>query len=191
MRKVFGCGLLFTLIIILGITSISFARAARNQSQTPDATSLTTDEIEGLEKMREEEKLARDVYKAMEEQWQKKIFSNIVDSEEMHMAAVKMLLDKYGIVDPASPNVGEFSDDEPNKFQTLYDGLVSEGSESLQNALCVGVKIEEMDIADLEDLIAETTNSSIKRVYGNLLAGSKNHLESFQYNLDILGAECH
>ena len=62
--------------------------------------------------------------------------------------------------------------------------MIEKGSESLLSAIEVGIAIEELDIKDLEELISQTDNPTIIRVYENLLAGSENHLEAFnsQYN---------
>jgi hypothetical protein len=98
------------------------------------------------------------------------------------MDAVKTLLDRYGIADPAAgKEVGEFTN--PN-LQALYDELIDAGSVSLVDALEVGVLIEETDILDLKEGIASTERKDIITVYGNLLLGSLNHLESFESKLD-------
>ena len=93
------------------------------------------------------------------------------------MDYLKALLDKYGIPDPAAgENPGEFTN---QKLQALYVELVQKGSKSLSDALAVGVEIEKLDIADLEEAISKTTHSDIALVYENLLRGSNNHLKAF------------
>jgi tRNA isopentenyl-2-thiomethyl-A-37 hydroxylase MiaE len=69
----------------------------------------------------------------------------------------------------------------------LYADLSSKGKASLIDALKVGAFIEEYDIADLERLIAATENETIKRVYGNLLRGSKFHIKAFTNVLKVYG----
>ena len=59
---------------------------------------------------------------------------------------------------------------------------MAQGSQSVAEALKVGAAIEEIDILDLEERLAETGNAAIERVYSNLLAGSKNHLRAFVSN---------
>lgn len=141
------------------------------------APDLTQEEMDGLLYMREEEKLARDVYTALGEQWGMPIFQNIAGSEQAHMDSVLMLIEQYGLVDPAAGNgVGEFSNP---IFQSLYADLVAQGAISLDDALTVGATIEELDIVDLQERLAQTENEYIVQVYGNLLAGSENHLRSF------------
>ena len=71
---------------------------------------------------------------------------------------------------------GVFTDPE---LQALYDQLVAQGSESLSSALRVGAAIEEIDILDLEERLAQTAQPDIVQVYQNLLAGSSNHLRAF------------
>lgn len=146
---------------------------------------LSTNEINGLILMREEEKLARDVYQTLYEEWGLAIFSNIALAEQRHMNAIKSLLDKYGLTDPVDGlGVGEFYSPE---MKALYDTLVGEGKQSLVDALTVGAKIEDLDIYDLYNLLDETDNADIKTVYENLAKGSRNHLRAFAYQLSIRG----
>ncbi|NCB02187.1 MAG: DUF2202 domain-containing protein, partial [Spirochaetia bacterium] len=55
---------------------------------------------EGILLMREEEKLARDVYLTLYEKWNLRTFSNIARAEQKHMDAVAYLLSTKGIEDP-------------------------------------------------------------------------------------------
>jgi hypothetical protein len=131
--------------------------------------------------MREEEKLAHDVYVSLYTQWNLPLFQNIANSEATHTAAIKVLLDRYGIADPAAGNgVGEFSNPD---LQKLYDQLIVQGSKSMADALKAGAAIEEIDILDLQTRVAQTTNADIVRVYGNLMRGSENHLRAFASTL--------
>jgi hypothetical protein len=147
------------------------------------ATTLTAGEEAELQYMREEEQLARDVYTVLAEKWSDAtVFARIAQSEQRHMDAVKVVLDRYGVADPAAAaKPGEFTNAE---LQKLYGQLVAEGSKSLAAALAVGVKIEQVDIADLEKALAETDNADLERLYGNLLRGSNNHLQAFTSSTD-------
>ena len=94
---------------------------------------LTTAETAGLLRMREEEKLAHDVYSTLYDQWQLQVFDNISSSELTHTDAVLTLLDRYDLTDPAAGNaVGEFTNAD---LQSLYTSLVERGSSSLVDAL--------------------------------------------------------
>ncbi len=138
---------------------------------------LSEEEIAGLKLMREEEKLARDVYLVLYDKWDMSIFNNIANSEQTHTDAVKTLLEIYGIEDPVyTDDRGIFTDQE---LQALYNDLVNQGDASLLEALIVGATIEDLDIKDLNELIAQTENQDILLVYNNLRKGSRNHMRSF------------
>lgn len=134
-------------------------------------------EIADMLFMREEEKLGHDVYTFFYDQYEMNIFTNIASSEERHAAAVKMLLDRYGLEDPAEGNgPGEFSNE---TLQDLYDALIAGGGQSLADALLAGLEIEERDILDLEAALERTELQDILMVYGKLLKGSHSHLRAF------------
>ncbi len=146
------------------------------------AGQLTEAEIASLNFMREEEKLAHDVYLTLHDMWGLPIFQNISASEQNHMDSVLAVLQKYGQLDPASGNpVGVFVDP---TLQNLYDQMVSQGSQSLLEALRVGATIEEVDIIDLDTRLTQTANADIQLTYENLLSGSENHLRSFVSTLE-------
>ncbi len=169
-------------VVIASMSTFTEAAKKRGGGGSGSTPALTDAETAGLLAMREEEKLARDVYLTLGEKWNQLIFDNIAASEQRHMDAVKNLLDKYGLADPAAGNgIGEFTDP---VFTELFDQLVAQGNQSVEEAYKVGVAIEELDIDDLKILIAETTKSDIKRVYTNLLNGSYNHLAAFSSMLD-------
>jgi len=155
---------------------------------TITAGELSDAEKEGLLFMREEEKVARDVYTTLYQTYPLRVFNNISKSEQFHMNAIKYLLDIYELEDPAAGNdVGVFSNPE---LQTLYDDLIEMGSIDEISALQVGVLIEETDIADLQENINQIVdNDDVVFVYNNLLRGSTFHLKAFQYNLKIRGVE--
>jgi len=146
---------------------------------------LTAVEVDNLTFIREEEKLARDVYVYLFKVWGQGIFENIAASEQQHMDAVKNLLDKYGLDDPAAGmGEGEFTNQE---LQALYDSLTLDGEASKPDALQVGVFIEETDIDDLQEIIDATDKLDIIKVCGNLMNGSINHLEAFSGEIELIG----
>ena|GEM_PF-1446766 len=133
---------------------------------------LSAEEVDGLLWMREEEKLAHDVYVTLYEKWNLPIFQNISQSELTHTDAVKSLLDRYSLADPAVGNaVGVFVNP---TLQGLYDQLVTQGGQSLADALVVGATIEDLDIVDLQTRLAQTEKADIQLVYRNLMKGSRN-----------------
>jgi hypothetical protein len=143
---------------------------------------LSADETAKLLLIREEEKLALDMYQALYERWQLGIFSRIAASEKRHFDAVGALILRYGLPDPAQQIPGVFTNPD---IQALYTNLFAQGVISPLDALKVGVAIEERDIEDLKAAIAVTDNKDILTVYGNLLNGSLNHLSAFNNHLEV------
>lgn len=146
---------------------------------------LSQEEIEGLYLMREEEKLARDVYYKLYSIWGQRTFSNIADSENQHMSMVGILIERYNLTDPIQEDIkGEFKNEE---LQTLYNNLIEKGSKSLLDALIVGATVEDLDIKDLEELLAQTDNKDITMIYENLQKGSRNHIRTFVAKIEQNG----
>lgn len=147
---------------------------------------LSQAELISLLFMREEEKLARDVYSTMYNKWGVNIFTNISNSEQTHMDAILMLLNKYNLTDPVGSNAeGVFSN---ATLQALYGQLVAKGSLSLLDAYKVGATIEDLDIFDLTNALINIDNQDIRLVYDNLNKGSRNHMRSFYKNIVKAGS---
>ena len=144
---------------------------------------LSENDKAGLVKMREEEKLAFEVYTFLDEKWNHRVFNNIKESESRHGDLIKELLDKYDLKDPYINTTGKYVSAE---MQKSYLELTQKGSISLKDAFLVGAIIEDMDIADLDKLMAETTNKDLIVVYDNLNRGSRNHMRAFSRQLDML-----
>ncbi|NOR86490.1 MAG: DUF2202 domain-containing protein [Bacteroidales bacterium] len=147
---------------------------------------LSPEEEAGLLFMREEEKLAHDVYVYLFNMWEVPVFDFISRSESFHTNRILFLINKYGLEDPALPTVGEFTNTE---LQTLYNQLIATGSESLISALIVGATVEEVDILDLFERMEQTENPIITRVYSSLEKGSEAHLRAFVRQLSFNGHE--
>jgi len=173
---------ILNLMVIFGM----FAAALFASLAPVWAAGLTPEEQEHLIFLREEEKLARDVYSTLYETWGSLVLSNIAASEQKHMDAVLRLLVKYGVPDPASAQIGVFSDP---KLQDLYRQLVSQGQTSLQDAMKAGAFIEEVDIKDLQIAIDDTNKTDLRRVYGNLEPGSGNHLMAIVSHIEAITGE--
>lgn len=146
---------------------------------------LTPVQLEQLIRMREEEKLAHDVYVTLAQSSGLPIFNHIAKAESQHMRAVERLASRYSpAIAGANLPVGSFSDPQ---FQTLYKSLVSAGRASPSAAVMVGAKIEEMDIKDLQTLLSQNPPQDVSQVFEHLLKASKNHLRAFTMELRQLG----
>lgn len=169
---------------------------------------LDYNEATHLAFMREEEKLARDVYITFHEMYPDSgAFGKIDDSEQRHTDAVAALLNRYGIEDPSTNDgVGAYTGGEWGWYFTeKYEQLVELGSQSLLDAMYIGALIEELDMHDLifcPQIIVETDNGvgemecgqvysdekPVLMLYQTLLNGSANHLKAYVYNIEqIIG----
>lgn len=169
------------LVLVTGFLTAVNQGFAQNRRGPVVIGEISQAEAEDLVFMREEEKLARDVYLKMFEMWQNPVFSNIANSEQNHMDAIKRLIDAYGLVDPIL-EIGVFSNPD---LQILYDQLIGQGALSELDALKVGALIEEVDISDLAIALNETTSTYIQQVYQRLMAGSENHLRAFVRSIEL------
>jgi len=158
--------------------------AANLKSAFVETSAFTEAELASLLKMKEEEKLARDVYTVLYQKWGSQVFSNISAAESNHLNAIILLLTNYGATDTSIGEAGIFTDGE---VQALYNKLVANANISIAEAFKTGALIEEMDIKDLTASLVSTTNENIIIVFDNLLKGSRNHMRAFNRQLTTLG----
>ena len=163
-----------TLITDIGLKSLSTGTDA-----------LTADQSDWLKFMREEEKVAHDLYLTLSEYYATTpAFKNIARAEQNHMAAILTVLTSYAIEDPASSENGVFNNAD---LQALYDTLLEKGKVSLVEALTVGAMVEETDILDLEKVYETNPGDDLKILAEALNLGSRNHLRAFARVLNTNG----
>lgn len=147
--------------------------------------SLTAVQKDRLLWMREEEKLARDVYRDLYNYWQMPIFNQIAQAEQRHMQQIIHLLQRYAIADPLTDDaLGVFTQ---TALSDLYSRLTTQGKQSLNDAWRVGAYIEELDINDLKKTLATSQQPDLNRIYNQLWRGSRNHLRAFTTQLTTNG----
>ena len=165
------------LLITVTISSMLYAQVGNDKEK---ATVL---------RMREEEKMARDVYLVMNDKWDHQVFSHISESETYHMSQMKLWVDKFSLDDPVTRNNdkrGVFTD---QSLQKLYNELTASGLQSKEAAFRAGAKVEEVDILDLKAALAGTNNRDLQSTYKYLIHASENHLRAFVRNLKALGID--
>ncbi len=154
---------------------------------SPVCAASNSDDLEkGLQLMREEEKLAHDVYRALYEKWQIPVFNNIAKAESRHYDAVGYLLETYAVEDPALKKEGKFRNKE---LADLYDQLLEKGNTSIIAAFEVGAYIEELDIQDLLEQLSAGYDEQVNTVFENLERASEVHLRAFNSQLNLRGVE--
>ena len=173
-------------LIVFGIFFISFQSCNKDEDTTntdidtnPEIT-LSEQEKTDLMFLREEEKLARDVYLFAYDKYGQKIHNNVAKSEQKHMDQVLVLIEKYGLVDPSSADRGVFSN---SVLQGLYDDLTAIADTSVIGAYLVGATIEDLDIKDIVEFEHHTTNQDLLDMYAALVCGSRNHMRGYNKQL--------
>jgi len=174
---------IIVLIIGLMITSVGCSKDEVEEIEIAVPT-LTALEKSDLIFLREEEKLARDVYLFSLDKYEEQIFQNISNSEQKHMDQLLDLLNFYNIEDPANEEVGVFTNVE---LQVLYDELTMISDSSLVHAFSVGALIEDLDIKDIVLFEANTEKADILEAYEMLVCGSKNHIQGYTNKLNANG----
>jgi hypothetical protein len=196
-------------MILVMVSAGSLAR--KNTATADDSTKLLdANEETHLVFMREEEKLARDVYIKLSIMYpDSAVFGNIDDSEQRHTDSVRDKLLQYNIEDPnTNDNVGIFTGSDYGWYFTeKYEELIDRGAKSEFDALYVGAFIEELDMLDINQcpkVIVETQpditdvsecgkvytdNPDIQRLYEHLLEGSENHLVAYVKQIEAESGE--
>ena len=163
-------------LLVLATPFSAFAAPANPVNPKYQVTNLTDGEKADILFMREEEKMARDLYTAAYKKWNVPVFWNIARSEQTHMDSVKTLINRYGLADPVVNQAGIFTNKD---VQQMYDSFLDEINTSPKAALEAAVAVEKQDIADLNLALSHTKVRDITRVYMNLKQGSANHERTF------------
>ena len=175
--------ILFVLIAIVMIQCETIPARIFEEIEKKEISRIVLSEQEksSLMHLREEEMLAYDVYTFLSGLYDVPIFRNISNSEMIHTTRVKELIDKYEMEDPALDHKsGVFKD---AGLQELYNQLIEKGKMSYEDAIVVGLTIEDLDINDLEMALEhEVDNEDIVEVYNFLLMGSENHMKAFFFH---------
>jgi hypothetical protein len=133
---------------------------------------LGVDTLDALRYIREEVKLARDLYGALSDIWGLAVFENTAKSKQSLMNALSYLLTPYG-VDGPTEDAGKFADAD---LQELYSYLIDQGKVSRNKAVDVTILIEQTVIADINAVFLQTNAKDVHKVLILLMEGSENHL---------------
>ena len=201
-------------ILSIGIAAIALFVLSTTAAPAGAGT-LDAGETAHLIFMREEEKLARDVYLALAALYAQPSTFEIIGegSEQTHTDTVRDILEKYGIPTPnptandLPSSIGVFSGaDYGWYFTEKFNALVDRGRVSLLEALYVGAFIEELDMLDIvgcPKVIVETNDvigagecgltytdaADLQTMYTHLVDGSKSHLRSYVKNIEAIIGE--
>jgi hypothetical protein len=184
------------------------SRDLNNPVQT--SSSLDFNEETHLVFLREEEKLARDVYTTLGMMYPDSVtFGRIDDSEQRHTEMVRDMLANYAVTDPSTnDNTGIFTGEAYGAyFQEKYDALIAQGASGELSALYVGALIEELDMLDIRHCpsvvlsqdngidteeqcgLVYTDKQDVQRLYESLLRASANHLRGYVMAIEAIIGE--
>ncbi|MBI1351876.1 MAG: DUF2202 domain-containing protein [Actinomycetales bacterium] len=165
-RRIIGLGAALAVTVPAALAFAGSASAA-----------VPSDTAGVLQAMAAEEKLARDVYTALGKVYDVNQFARVAVAEQQHLTAVRTVMANNGVTDPTAGDAYGYFDDAA--VQKLYNDLVAQGKTSLAAAAQVGITIEKLDIADLEDALAGVNPADVTQVLTALKRGSENHLVAF------------
>jgi len=163
-----------------GATTFALAGVTPAFDSTAD---LTADEIEFIYAIREDEKVARDLYFSFFGTFGLKPFENIGKAEDNHIKATEKLFDYYEIDYPALSENGKF---ENAIRQKLFDSLLLKGTPELE-AFKVMAMLEESNIVEYGEVLKTIANPNIKIVIENLARASANHFKAAIRQITALG----
>lgn len=145
---------------------------------------LSADEIEFLFAIREDEKVARDLYTSFSALYPASVqIAKIKTAEDSHIACIEAVLDYYEISYPAMTATGVFEDAER---QALYNDLVDKSATLLETFGTMAV-IEEETVLAYKSVQSEITNENISLVVANMIKASSNHLKAAVRQITALG----
>lgn len=147
-----------------------------NITPVMEATSpLTADETEFLYAIREDEKIAHDVYAAFSALYPAaKTISKIMTAESSHISAAEAVLDYYEIEYPPLSDTGIFEDADR---QALYNDLITKGT-TLIKAYGTMALMEEETVYAYKSIQNQLTNSNLSLLLSQLIKASSNHLRA-------------
>ena len=199
--------------IIASLALLSTDAIAGKRGKTSTSTSLDATEASHLTFMREEEKLARDVYLTFADMYpNQRTFSNIATrAEQTHTDTMRDRLDMYNLDDPNPTtndrdaageliNIGVFTGQEwGSYFEEKFELLTTLGEGGELAALKAGAYIEELDMHDIAfcpEVMSEAGYGIVKK--GNRIITGPCGLEYTDeaglisaYNALISGSESH
>lgn len=156
-----------------GISTLTRASVAPVLTVTD---SLSADEIEFQFALREDEKMARDLYTVFAAKYSTAPqIDRIAAAENSHIACVEAVLDYYEISYPAmTAAAGLFED---AKRQAIYNELADK-SGTLLEVYATMAAVEEESVSAYKSVQSEITNENIALVITNMIKASSNHLKA-------------
>ena len=201
--------LAMTLTLTLAVAALGLAPSGAAPGKKSTSSGLDGVEASHLTFMREEEKLARDVYLTLASLYpHQEVFGTIATtSEQTHTDTMRDKLAQFGLPDPnpdtndLPDSVGVFLGAEWGPYFTeKFEALTGQGRSSELAALYVGAFIEELDMNDIAVCpqvmvdagypkpcgLQYTDEAALTNAYSSLIDGSENHLQAFVKQIEAV-----
>ncbi len=177
--------------VILAL-AVVFASCSKEEIEAPirtpdsgDVQGLSNFERDGLVALLETQKMHRDVYAWMNDQFPSAVFAALAESDGEGMERLSQAVNKYGIYNPTSNRLpGEFEDvGLQNRYNEFIRLTVGDLPAMIENARVM----EEEVICQLqEQQLCLCGNDDLRELYGNLIQESKTQLQALAYETDGL-----
>lgn len=147
------------------------------QANDGDTKSLTIAEQNDLLYMIEKEKMMRNIYKTMFQEYNVELFQSIYQAKESHLSLLSSKIDKYDVHNPLVYSAeNEF---ENSSLQLVYDDFLAKKLIYEIEALNFVKNMEERHINYVETTVSQVDgNDDIVSVYNVILLGSQAHLDA-------------
>ncbi len=156
-------------------------------SLTVSLAQITPAEAGYLQFLREEEKVAHNVYEVLYAIWNEPSFLEIMSEEAEHMEVLKHLLKQKDIPDPLEGIETDNGIFTRPALKKMFEDLTAQGARSVTEAYKVAAIFEETDIRDLTNRFNATQDPDVREVYDELIHASEHHLRTCVQNLKRLG----
>lgn len=137
----------------------------------------------------QETKVVRDVYVALDAQWNNPLFKQLLITEKDHVDYLAKLVNLYGLNLPTA-----IMEDEPGVFndeslEKMYASMVATGRTSEIEAYQIGAKLEETLILEMTKIMNKTDVIKVFLAYQRVVKTSQYHLRLLVTKLRDLGVE--
>ena len=179
----------FYAVTILAALAMVFVSCSKDEiDSNPYAVSngnakdLSNFEKQGLVSLLETQKMHRDVYTWINDQFPSAVFTSLAESDGKYMELLSVKLDKYGIQNPTLDKLpGEF---ESHEVQNQYNEFVRLSFGDLKAMIENARVMEESMISLVRDQQLNLSgNDDLRQIYGDLIQESISQLNTLNDNM--------
>ncbi len=145
---------------------------------------ITETEAGDLQLLREEEKLARDLFRDWSDR--SELFGAVAHSKQLHFEIVGALLQRHQVTDRTLGGEGLYVFPQ---LQTLHQELLARGGSTELEALAAGAELHERDLVGLEEAAGRSQLEDVRASLAEIQRGARNHLRGCVEELALQGVD--